>query len=70
MSELKLQKLLAMVTNLKAEEAWERLPISKAAGNLIAFTKTTPEPLIQQDKPEFKDNPFIKNPSKAGCSII
>jgi hypothetical protein len=68
-NEVKLQKLMVLVTNLKAEEAMERLPVSKAAAGLIGFTKQTSDPLVTPDAPEFKDNAFLKAASKPLCMI-
>ena len=69
-NEVKLQKLMVMVTNLKAEEAMDRLPVSKASQSLINFTKQTPDPLVNPDSPEFKDNAFLRAANKPLCVIL
>ncbi|KAI8591288.1 hypothetical protein HDU87_007188 [Geranomyces variabilis] len=68
MSELKLQKLLALNDRLKLDEELPRVKVSEASKALMTFITATSEPLTANLKPE--DNPFTRKPKGGGCTVL
>ncbi|KAI9096420.1 hypothetical protein DFS34DRAFT_622679 [Phlyctochytrium arcticum] len=68
MSELKLQKLLALNERLKQDEELPRVKMSEASKSLCTYVTSTSEPLTANLKPE--ENPFTRKPKGGGCTIL
>ncbi|RKP02132.1 hypothetical protein CXG81DRAFT_25217 [Caulochytrium protostelioides] len=68
MTELKLQKLLALNERLRQEEEFPRVRVSEASKALVSFVTSTEDPL--SDPGRIEDNPFTKKTSKGGCTIL
>ncbi|KAI9017022.1 hypothetical protein BC832DRAFT_543417 [Gaertneriomyces semiglobifer] len=68
MSELKLQKLLALNERLRQEEELNRVKVSEASKSLMTFITSTSDPLTSNLKPE--ENPFTKKQKSGGCTIL
>ncbi|TPX70164.1 hypothetical protein SpCBS45565_g01948 [Spizellomyces sp. 'palustris'] len=68
MSELKLQKLIALNERLRQDEELPRVKVSEASKALVTFVTSTSEPLTSNLKPE--ENPFTRKPKGGGCTIL
>lgn len=66
MSEIKLQKLMAINEKLRQEELLERIPISKASQTLLEYTRSLSDPLVKPTS----ENPFNKKASNGRCVLI